>query len=103
ELIARERVTLIELVPSVVKAVLEHARGLSADARALPDLEWAMFTGETVPPALVDEWLETYPNVPVVNAYGPTEAADDICQSVIRAPLGPGVRSVPIGQPLPNL
>ncbi|MDP8242503.1 MAG: amino acid adenylation domain-containing protein [Candidatus Hinthialibacter antarcticus] len=103
ELIQSQRITLIELVPVVMKELLEHVRPMSAKQRALPYLQFAMATGESVPVALVNHWLETYPGVPVVNAYGPTEAADDICQYTLTKPLPSDARSVPIGYALANL
>jgi acyl-coenzyme A synthetase/AMP-(fatty) acid ligase len=62
-----------------------------------------MVTGEAATPALINQWLESYPNVTPVNAYGPTEAADDICQGVLERPLESERPTVPIGQPLRNL
>src|SRR5262249_27250088 len=44
-----------------------------------------------------------YRGIPIVNAYGPTEAADDICQCAFTAPLPPQTPVVPIGRPLPNV
>ena len=38
-LIRRERTTLIELVPTVLEALIDHAAGLGETDRALPDLE----------------------------------------------------------------
>ena len=102
-LIRAEGVTLIELVPVVLQALLDHAAGLAPAERALPSLERAMVTGETVPVSLVNRWFEVYPNLPLINAYGPTEAADDICQAVLTGPLPADAPTVPIGRPLPNL
>ena len=47
-----------------------------------------MVTGEAVTPC-ADQPVagDTYPTRPLVNAYGPTEAADDICQGVLDQPL----------------
>src|SRR5207302_10442051 len=95
------RVTLMELVPAVFQELLHYLAQLPPTARALPDLKWAMVTGEAVLPALVNRWLALYPDLPLVNAYGPTEAADDICQAVLTEPL-PHL-DVPIGRPLANL
>jgi amino acid adenylation domain-containing protein len=103
ELIQASQVTLIELVPVALTALLDHAARLPAAERTLRNLEWAMATGETVPPSVVNRWLELFPSIPIVNAYGPTEAADDVCEYVVRMPLPPGSRSVPVGTPLPNL
>jgi len=100
-LIAEERVTLIELVPAVLEELIGHARALPGSR--LDALEWAMVTGEAASVSLVNRWFGAYPGVPLVNAYGPTEAADDICQYVIREALPASTHNVPIGTPLGNL
>jgi amino acid adenylation domain-containing protein len=102
-LIKREGITLIELVPVLLQGLLEHARGLEANDRSLPDLERAMVTGEAVTVPLVNQWLDTYPDIQLVNAYGPTEAADDTSQFIVAAKLPADRRSVPIGKPIPNM
>ena len=103
QLITGSGITIIELVPVVMSALLEYTGSLTAEERRASRLEWAMATGEAVPPALVNQWLEQFPYVPIVNAYGPTEAADDVCQFVLREPLPATARGVPIGTPLANL
>lgn len=100
-LIAEERVTLVELVPAVLEELIGHARAVP-DSR-LEALEWAMVTGEAASVSLVNRWFGAFPGVPLVNAYGPTEAADDICQYVIREALPAATHNVPIGTPLGNL
>ena len=102
-LLHRERTTLIELVPTVLDALIDHAVTLPEMYRSLPNLEWAMVTGESASVALVNRWFEVWPEVPLVNVYGPTEAADDICQHVIREPLDKAEISVPIGTPIDNM
>ena len=102
-LIKSEGVTLIELVPVVMQGLLEYARELDQRNRSLPALENAMVTGEAVSVPLVNLWIDTYPDVPLVNAYGPTEAADDTCQYVISEKLLEDRRSVPIGESIPNM
>ncbi|MBV8416480.1 MAG: amino acid adenylation domain-containing protein, partial [Verrucomicrobia bacterium] len=98
-----ENVTLIELVPVVLGTLLDHVESLTRPERALPDLKCAMVTGESVSVSLINAWLEHYPNIPIVNAYGPTEAADDVCQYAITAPIPTDSQTVPIGRPLPNV
>ncbi|NEQ95744.1 MAG: amino acid adenylation domain-containing protein [Cyanothece sp. SIO2G6] len=98
-----ETLTLAELVPGVLKALIDHASQLSAEARSLPQLKWMMVTGEYVAVEVVNQWLQLYPDIPIINAYGPTEAADDITQAVLTQPLPANQRTVPIGQPLANL
>jgi amino acid adenylation domain-containing protein len=50
----------------------------------------------------VNRWFDTYPHIKVVNAYGPTEASDDITHHVMNKPLEPGIQRVPIGKPVQN-
>ncbi|MEO0435186.1 MAG: non-ribosomal peptide synthetase, partial [Cyanobacteria bacterium J06656_5] len=101
--IKAEQLTLVELVPIVLRGLIEHSTQLLSDQRLLPDLSLMMVTGEYVPVELVNQWLQLYPDIKVANAYGPTEAADDISQAIIDAPLPTNQRTVPIGNPLANL
>ena len=103
ELIRDQKVTLIELVPAVLDGLLSNVADLAETERALPSLECAMVTGESVSVSLVNRWFRIWPRIPLVNAYGPTEAADDACQHVMRAPLPEAQSAVPIGRPLDNL
>ena len=94
--LAADRISVLELVPSYLDALLtENARR----PRALPALRTGMVTGEPVPVPLVRRWFEQI-GVPLVNAYGPTEAADDVTHLVMHGPVL-GSR-VPVGRPLPN-
>jgi len=98
-----EKLTLVELVPVVLSGLLDYVSHLSTEERELPELKWMMVTGESVSVELVNQWLRLYPSIPVVNAYGPTEAADDVAQFIVEKPLPENQRSVPIGKPLANL
>lgn len=102
-ILKNEKVTLVEFVPVVLRGLLDYISSLSTDERALPDLTWMMVTGESVSVELVNQWLLLYPSIPVVNAYGPTEAADDITQFIVEKALPHNQRTVPIGKPLANL
>jgi acyl-CoA synthetase (AMP-forming)/AMP-acid ligase II len=66
----------------------------------LPDLRLAVVTGERLPPALTHRWFARFPVVPLVNAYGPTEASDDVTHHHLERPAG-GAR-VPVGRPIMN-
>ena len=84
-------ITVLELVPSYLNVLLDH----EAAPVALPTLRWMLVTGEVVKPPLLARWFARYPEIPAVNAYGPSEAADDVTMHIMReAPDGP---SVPIG------
>lgn len=97
------RLGILEVVPVVLKHLINYLASLPVAQRLLPDLRWAMVTGESAPVELVNAWLALYPQIPVINAYGPTEAADDITQAIIDQPLFAHQLVVPIGRPLPNL
>ncbi|MBD1806825.1 amino acid adenylation domain-containing protein [Microcoleus sp. FACHB-SPT15] len=103
KVIQDERLSIVELVPVVLRELLNYISRLPMAQRALPDLKWMMVTGESVSVELVNQWLRLYPSIKVVNAYGPTEAADDITQSILDKPLPENQRTVPIGKPLANL
>lgn len=96
-------VTLVEPVPSVLRAVLDYLDGSAGRAVALPDLRFMMCSGEALPTELADRWFVRYPNIPLANTYGPTEASDDITLAILHGALTDAPASVPIGRPLPNL
>jgi len=103
QLVKDNDIDVVELVPVALQLLMEYVRSLPEINRGLPSLRWMMATGEAVSVELVNDWLALYPDVPVVNAYGPTEAADDVIQCAITAPLPITQKSVPIGKPLGNL
>lgn len=103
EVIQQQKLTLVELVPTVVRGLTDYLSKFSPQQRALPDLKWMMVTGESASVELANQWLRLYPATGVVNAYGPTEAADDITQAIIQHPLPENQRSLSIGKPLANV
>ena len=90
--------TVLEVVPSYLGALLD---GTGLAAGPWPELTVLLVTGEVVKPALIARWFQVAPTVPVVNAYGPTEASDDITHAWMDAP--PTTASVPVGRPIRNL
>ncbi|MBD6618571.1 amino acid adenylation domain-containing protein [Komarekiella sp. 'clone 1'] len=98
-----QKITVVELVPALFGGLLEYISQLPNHARELPDLKWMMVVGEPVSVNWVNRWLQMYPEIKIVNAYGPTEAADDITQFIVSKPLPENQRTVPIGTPLANL
>lgn len=103
QVIQQENITLLELVPVVLRGLLEYIAHLTPEVSQLPCLQWMMVTGDSVSVDLVNQWLNLYPTIPIVNAYGPSEASDDITQAIIKQPLPVNQRSVSIGKPLANL
>ena len=114
----REGVTILEVVPSVLRAALNAWDGGVAEP-GLSSLRGLVVTGEPLPPDLCRRWFDRNPGVPLVNAYGPTECSDDVTHAVIlaedvlgqRTPIGMAVRNtalyvlgadltpVPVGAP----
>ncbi|MEH2206134.1 MAG: amino acid adenylation domain-containing protein [Nostoc sp.] len=103
ETLKSQKITVVELVPALFGGLLEYTSQLPIHKRELPDLKWMMVVGESVSVSWVNKWLEIYPEIKIVNAYGPTEAADDITQFIVNKPLPENQRTVSIGKPLANL
>ncbi|MBV9228234.1 MAG: amino acid adenylation domain-containing protein, partial [Chloroflexi bacterium] len=93
-------VSILETVPSLLSAMLDAQQ---PEKLNLPALRWLIPTGEALPVELCRRWLERYPHVPLLNAYGPTECSDDVTHYVISQPPQGTSRSVPIGKAIPNM
>lgn len=90
--------TVLQVVPSYLEILLHH---LESRPRDLGRLRWLSVTGEAVPRALVARWLDRYPGIGLVNAYGATEASDDTThEPLFAAPPGD---LVPVGWPVGNV
>ncbi|MBN2656324.1 MAG: amino acid adenylation domain-containing protein [Spirochaetales bacterium] len=96
-LIAREKITYIHFVPSLLRSFLEGTAGLIS----LPGLKGVICSGEALKADLLEAFFRRFDGIEVHNLYGPTEAsidvtfwncsADDIKKSAI-----------PIGFPIVN-
>ncbi|MER5981290.1 amino acid adenylation domain-containing protein [Streptomyces sp. NPDC001857] len=98
--IATDHVTVLEVVPSLLRAALD-AWNNGLPRPQLTPLTHLMVTGETLPADLAREWLALAPHIPLVNAYGPTECSDDVTHAVI-TPDTPLHTRAPIGHPVRN-
>ena len=101
-----DRITVLEVVPTVLRFLLEHCEGRERSGQvrpALSALRFIMPTGEALAPELCRRWLALYPRVPLINAYGPTECSDDVTHLVIREPPRVAGPSVSLGRPVLNL
>ncbi|QJB38446.1 amino acid adenylation domain-containing protein [Chitinophaga oryzae] len=96
--VEKDKVTVLEVVPSYLSAILATVKDVS-----LRQLQYLLVTGETLPRQLVAEWFqhEAWRTIPVVNAYGPTEASDDITHHFMYET--PEQSNVPLGKPIQNL
>jgi amino acid adenylation domain-containing protein len=95
------RITILEAVPSLMSALLETVE--QEGSKDLKDLRWMLPTGEALSVALANKWYGYYPGIKLVNAYGPTEASDDVTLWALDAAALEKQRTIPIGKPLPNL
>ena len=100
--IERRGVTVLQMVPSLLRAVLDEA---TASAAPLRSLRWMVPTGEALPADLSRRWLEAYPHIPLLNTYGSTECSDDQCHYPLRAFGGndDALAIVSIGTPIRNM
>lgn len=94
----RHMVTVLELVPSYLAALLKENNGVT-----LSHLEYLLVTGEAVSAHTLQQWFAhpAFARIPVVNAYGPTEASDDICHHFMYE--APEQVNVPLGKPIQNM
>jgi amino acid adenylation domain-containing protein len=93
----KDRVTILEVVPSYLAVMLDY---LDDHHSVSLSLNYLLVTGEAINLDLVRKWFEKYPGIKMVNAYGPTEASDDITHYIMAEP--PGRTPVPIGKPVQN-
>ena len=99
EVIAREGVTVLQIVPALLRAILDRTPDEPA-FRALSRLRWLICIGETLAPDLCRNWLRHFPGVPLINAYGPAECSDTVATHRISPPLS--LATVPIGRAIAN-
>jgi amino acid adenylation domain-containing protein/non-ribosomal peptide synthase protein (TIGR01720 family) len=93
-----DKPTVLEVVPSylsVMADLLDDTPDISLDS-----IEYLIVTGEELKPSLVTRWWNLFPGKSMVNAYGPTEASDDITHYIINGYTGG--RRIPIGKAVQN-
>ncbi len=95
--IARERVSLASVVPSLLRVLLEEPA-----LAACPDLRHLACGGEALPPALAEDFHARVPGARLYNRYGPTEAATAVVGCVLPERIWRGSPSAPIGRPVAN-
>uniref|UniRef100_UPI000B23B3F1 non-ribosomal peptide synthetase n=1 Tax=Aquimarina longa TaxID=1080221 RepID=UPI000B23B3F1 len=91
-----DAITILQLVPSYISGLLEID-----SVKGLDKLSHFLVTGEAVSVSLLSRWFASYPDIPVVNAYGPTEASDDVSLHLLEEV--PSNATVSIGKPVSNL
>ncbi|MCP4217517.1 MAG: amino acid adenylation domain-containing protein [bacterium] len=97
----KKRITILESVPSLMTVFLESVDHVQD--HNLESLRWMIPTGEPLTPSLATRWYKHYPRIKLVNAYGPTEASDDITHYILESSPHQDQQTVPVGKPLQNL
>jgi amino acid adenylation domain-containing protein len=97
DVLAREHISRIVLVPSQLRALLESEPDLG---KRIPKLRLWSCSGEALPAELAQRFRAAYPEARMLNIYGSSEVAADATWHEV-SELN-GMPSVPIGKPISN-
>lgn len=97
--VEKEGISVLESVPSLMRGMLSDPEV----PEVLPCLRWVLPTGEALPPELARQWFQRFPKLPLLNAYGPAECADDVALWRLEGPPSAELTHLPIGRPAVNL
>jgi amino acid adenylation domain-containing protein len=105
EEVDREGVTILQLVPALLKTMVQEAESKGEARPQLNSLRWIVPTGEALPTSLCRRWFKLYPAIPMLNNCGATECSDDYCHHSITGPaqLDHALPVMPIGRPISNV
>ncbi|MBB4189876.1 amino acid adenylation domain-containing protein, partial [Sinorhizobium terangae] len=95
-LLSRRRVTVLQVVPSLLSALLEAT---DVGKKGIENLRYMFCGGELITTELANKWLQLAPRG-LVNLYGPTEATIDA--TAWNCPDDFSAAIVPIGRPISN-
>jgi amino acid adenylation domain-containing protein len=96
--LAENQVTRMVLVPSLLRALLDHAPHLQ---ERVPQLKLWSSSGEVLSGELVGRFRQGFPEATLLNIYGATEVAADVTWHEV-GEEDVGVGTVPIGRPISN-
>jgi surfactin family lipopeptide synthetase A len=95
--IKTDMVTILEVVPSYLAVVIDL---IESSGKNLKCIKYLLVTGEELKASLSKRWFKVSPGIPLVNAYGPTEASDDITHYIFDKYDS---TRIPIGKPIQNM
>ncbi|RZT99027.1 amino acid adenylation domain-containing protein [Advenella incenata] len=100
-LIEREKITVIDFVPSVLNRLLPEMENSTEIKRKLQVLRWIIIGAERLPLATAIRIRNLLPQAKIINSYGPTEASI----GCVFQPIDQHIQGnkVPIGSPIPNV
>ena len=96
-------VTIVEFVPQLLREFLHYAEENSRENELAERVQYVIATGETIPVDLVNRFFDIFPGKKLINAYGPTEAADDVIQEIFDHKVADNLLRLSIGRPLKNI
>ncbi|NJM73615.1 MAG: amino acid adenylation domain-containing protein [Scytonema sp. RU_4_4] len=99
EIIAANKITMTDFVPSIFNAMVNLLRAEPALAQKLRSLRQLLIGGEEISPKAVRRFKEILPHIGITNTFGPTEASIGmIFHEVTKADS----QSIPIGRAIDN-
>ncbi|WP_036693983.1 amino acid adenylation domain-containing protein, partial [Paenibacillus tyrfis] len=102
ETIARNNVSTLHFVPSMLDVFLEYVGSTGGKASGkLASLRQVFASGEALTPAQVSKFRREVGDTRLINLYGPTEATVDV--SYYECTAGELSGTVPIGKPIDNI
>jgi amino acid adenylation domain-containing protein len=99
----RHAVTVTEVVPSLLRALLQIIHSDGDWQRKLSRLRAVVSNAETLPPEMLRDWVSLYPRIPLYNTYGATECSDDVSAVSLEAYAGRELDRLPVGRPVGNM
>ncbi|MGR8931280.1 MAG: amino acid adenylation domain-containing protein [Gammaproteobacteria bacterium] len=97
--IEQEGINIAHFVPSMFT---EFANSIFADHRQFASLRWLIFSGEALPTAIMQKWIDHQGlQIGLCNLYGPTEASIDVTYHIIDKRPVDG-EPIPIGKAVDN-
>ncbi|SDY51636.1 non-ribosomal peptide synthetase [Lachnobacterium bovis] len=100
EIIEKEKIGIVDFVPSVFNTIVEGMESMEDKSHALDSLVWVILGGEEIKPKAVNRFLTIFPHMKCINLYGPTEAS---IGCIYKALTGNKNTTIPIGKPISNV
>lgn len=97
-MINEREVTHLEVVPTYFNLIINE---LQRENICFKNMKYIISTGEKLNQTTVCNWFNLQKDTPIVNAYGPTEASDDILHYFIMQKEN--TQNIPIGKPIKNV
>jgi amino acid adenylation domain-containing protein/natural product biosynthesis luciferase-like monooxygenase protein len=95
------QITVLESVPSFLELLVGLAR--RRDTPSFTTLRVMLSTGEALPVMLCRRWFALFPDIALLNAYGPTECSDDVTHHLMTQAPAQELACIAIGRPIANV